>query len=806
MLVSYKWLSEVLDLSEISPQELADQMSLTGIEVESVTRVSDGLKNLVVGFVEKCVPHPNSDHLSICQVDIGGDELSQIVCGASNIKAGVKVIVALPGARIAGGTKIKKGKIRGEISLGMICSLKEIGFSESVIPKESSEGIYYLPEKAIVGGDVYSYLDMDDSVIELAITPNRADALSMRGVSFEVGAILRQVPKFEEKILLENTNEKASDFISVQVESEEDTPSYHLRVIQEVRIAPSPLWLQKRLMIEGIRPINNVVDVTNYVLILFGQPLHAFDYEKFEGKDVVIRRAKEGEEITTLDEISRKLSPENLVITNNNKPVALAGVMGGKDTEIDQKTQTVVLEAAMFSPFLVRRTSKQMNLRSESSMRFEKGINTATIKEACDFAAAMIVELAGGTVVSGMITGMELISEKKIVGITLTHINDSLGTNLSVEEVNEIFEALGFEYKVTSTDYAVSIPSRRWDISIPADLLEEIARIYGYHRLPSTLPKSAVVGGLTSKQQLIRKLKSILSGAGLLEVISYALTTEEKSKQFLMKESNMTRLDWPMSEERSVLRLNIVSGLLDSVQYNVARQNNNIALYEFGRVFINKNDPLKDLPIEEECFAIVLSGSWQEADWKTEKQMVDFFHLKGILEKIFQVIAVDSKITYEATDVWEELHPGRAAKILLEDKVVGFLGQVHPKTSKAYDIPEAYVAEISIDTLMSLIAEDTFFTEISKFPESTRDIALLVDEKISSHTLIQTIQKSAGRFLKNVELFDVYIGDSIKKGKKSLGYTLTFGNLEDTLTDEEIQVAMNKIEKVLITEMGVQIR
>lgn len=806
MLVSYKWLSEMLNLTKITPQELADKMSLTGIEVESVTRISDSLKNLVVGFVEKCVPHPNSDHLSICQVNVGEDESSQIVCGALNIKAGVKVIVALPGARIAGGIKIKKAKVRGEISLGMICSLKEIGFSESQIPKEFSEGIYYLPEEAIIGEEVYSYLDMDDSVIELVITPNRADALSMRGVSFEVGAILRQLPKFEAKVLSEDANERASDFIAVQVESKEDTPSYHLRVIRKVRIAPSPLWLQKRLMVEGIRPINNVVDVTNYVLMLFGQPLHAFDYEKFEGKEMVIRRAREGEEIITLDKILRKLSPENLVITNNNKPVALAGVMGGADTEIDQETQTVVLEAAMFSPFLVWHTSKQMNLRSESSMRFEKGINIATIKEACDFAAAMIVELAGGTVVSGMVTGMELVPEKKIVGITLAHINDSLGTNLSVEEVNEIFESLGFEYKVTSTDYAVSVPFRRWDISIPADLLEEVARIYGYNRLPSTLPKGAVVGGLTSKQKLIRKMKSILSGAGLLEVVSYALSTEEKSKQFLMKESKITRLDWPMSEERLVLRLNLVSGLLDSVQYNVAYHNTDIALYEFGRVFINKGDPLKDLPNEEEHFAIALSGAWQEVDWKTEKQMVDFFHLKGILEKIFQVIAGNSKVMYEATDAWEELHPGRSAKILLEDKVVGFLGEIHPTTSKAYDIPETYVAELSIDTLMSLIAEDTFFTEISKFPESTRDIALLVDEKISNYTLIQTIQKSAGRFLKNVELFDVYVGDSIEKGKKSLGYTLTFGDLEGTLTDEKIQAVMNKVEKVLIAEVGVQIR
>ena len=633
MLVSYKWLNEYLDLSKVTAKELADQMSLTGIEVEAVTRPMDGMKKIVVGEVKECVPHPDSDHLSICQVDIGEEELSQIFCVAQNVKEGIKVIVDLPGSRIDGNVKIKKGKMRGQVSNGMICSLQEIGYADNVIPKEYSEGIQYLPEDAVCGDQVFKYLDMDDDLIELSITPNRADALSMRGVAYEVGAIYRQTPQFKDLPLVES-NQLASDKIKVSVEDTNDAPSYQIRIIENVKIAPSPQWLQNRLMNAGIRPINNVVDVTNYVLMLFGQPLHAFDYDRLNSQEIVVRRAKAGETLVTLDDETRELTPEQIFITNGKEPIALAGVMGGRDSEIIESTTTVALEAALFEPIAIRKASKAFNLRSESSARFEKGINRATVSQACDFASAMIQQLAGGEVLAGAVVGSSVDAKDVTVAVKLERINQYLGTDLTVVQVDEIFTALGFIFERNETSYQVNVPPRRWDISIEADLIEEVARIYGYNQLPSTLPSGeTVAGSLTPEQKALRKIRTLLEGDGLNEAISYALTTEEKSKQFTFKDSIVTRLDWPMTEDRSVLRMNLISGLLDDVQYNVARRNTQIALYEVGRVFYQNENPKKNLPLEESHIAFALSGQWHAKEWQTANQKVDFYHAKAILDQ-----------------------------------------------------------------------------------------------------------------------------------------------------------------------------
>jgi phenylalanyl-tRNA synthetase beta chain len=808
MLVSYKWLSEYLDLSNISAKELADQMSLTGIEVEGVEQPEAGLKKIVVGEVKECVPHPNSDHLSICQVDVGEEELSQIICGAPNVKAGIKVIVALPGARIVGNQKIKKGKMRGEVSNGMICSLQELGYSDNVIPKAYAEGIYYMPAEAVNGSDVFPYLDMDDQIIELSITPNRADALSMRGVAYEVGAIYRQTPQFKDEPLVEDTSEQASDYINVTVTDPADAPAYQIRVIKDVKIAESPLWLQTRLMNEGIRPINNVVDVTNYILLLFGQPLHAFDYQKLNSKEILVRRAAAGEELVTLDGETRKLSNENIVITNGKVPVALAGVMGGADSEITNETTTVALESALFDSLAIRRTSKEFNLRSESSSRFEKGINQATVGQAGEVAAAMIAQLAGGTVVSGVSLGSEITLEKVEVSVSVTRINEYLGTTLDKAAVGEIFDTLGFDYTEDQELFTVVVPPRRWDIEIEADLIEEVARIYGYDNLPSTLPKGeTVAGSLTKGQTLVRRIKSLLEGCGVSEAISYALTTEVKSRQFLLRESQTTSLQWPMSEERSVLRMNLISGLLDDVAYNTARKNANVALYEVGRVFYQEQDAKKNLPYEENHLGIVLTGSRQVKDWQTKETAVDFYTLKGILETLFEAIGLSTNITYEATKEFSELHPGRTAKILLADQVIGFIGQIHPTTAKSYDIPATYAAELNLQAVIEATAEATFVYEpVSKFPAVSRDIALLIDETVTNQELVQVIQANAGKFLQSVHLFDVYQGENIAEGKKSMAYSLTFVNAEATLVDEEINQSMTKVEKALVEQFAVSVR
>ncbi|EOT28952.1 phenylalanine--tRNA ligase subunit beta [Enterococcus saccharolyticus] len=806
MLVSYKWLNEYLDLSKVSPQELADKMSVTGIEVEAVEVPAEGLKKIVVGEVIECVDHPDSDHLHICQVNIGEEELSQIVCGAPNVKAGIKVIVALPNSRIAGNVKIKKGKMRGQVSNGMICSLEEIGYSDSVIPKEYSEGIQYLPADAVPGEPVFSYLDMDDAIIELSITPNRADALSMRGVAYEVGAIYNQVPNFKKEELQE-VAKPASEKISVNVTDTTDTPSYQIRIIENVKIAASPQWLQNILMNAGIRPINNVVDVTNYILLLFGQPLHAFDYDKLGSQEIVVRRAQAEEELVTLDGVTRQLTTENIVITNGQVPVALAGVMGGLDSEIDNQTTTVALEAALFEPLSIRRTSKQFNLRSESSSRFEKGINKATVDQACDVAAAMIANLAGGEVLSGAVKGAEVVAKDVEVEITLARINNYLGTALTVAEVNGIFDALGFVYSENDDHYVVVVPPRRWDISIEADIIEEVARIYGYNNLPSTLPSGeTVAGALTREQRLTRKVRSLFEGNGLSEAISYALTTEEKSMQFMMKESQPTRLDWPMTEDRSVLRLNLISGLLDDVAYNVARKNTQLALYEVGRVFYQNEEANVALPIEETHIAFALSGEWTTKDWQGKGEKVDFYHAKGVLDNLFAMLSLEDVITFEKTSEMKEMHPGRTANIYLGETKVGFIGQVHPSVAKAYDVPETYVAELNLEALLANDAGKLIYQAVSKFPAVSRDIALLVKEEISNQEIVKEIKQAAGKFLTNVEIFDVYQGKNIEAGHKSLAYSLTFVNPEATLTDEEINRAMDKVTKALTESFEAVIR
>ncbi|EMF0137662.1 phenylalanine--tRNA ligase subunit beta [Enterococcus hirae] len=806
MLVSYKWLNKYLDLSAVTPKELADKMSVTGIEVEGITVPEEGLKKIVVGEVKECVPHPDSDHLSICQVDIGEEELSQIVCGAPNVKAGIKVIVALPNSRIAGNVKIKKGKMRGQVSNGMICALQEIGYPDSVVPKEYAEGIYYLPQEAVNGEPVFSYLDMDDSIIELSITPNRADALSMRGVAYEVGAIYRQTPHFAEEELVEAAR-PAKDKIKVTVEDPEAVPVYQIRIIEGVKIQSSPQWLQNILMNEGIRPINNVVDITNYILLLFGQPLHAFDYDRLGSQEIVVRQAKATEKIVTLDGETRELTPENLVITNGEQPVALAGVMGGLDSEITETTTTVALEAALFDPISIRRTAKQFNLRSESSARFEKGINQATVAEACDVAAAMIVSLAGGEVLQGAVAGSTYQVEDVTVTITLSRINHYLGTDLTVKEVNEIFEALGFGYQSEGETFTVTVPPCRWDIKIEADIIEEVARIYGYDRLPSTLPSGeTVAGSLTQEQSTTRKIRTLLEDSGLHEAISYALTTEEKSRQFTIKDSLVTRLDWPMSEDRSVLRMNLISGLLDNVNYNVARKNSDVAFYEVGRVFYQENDPLTHLPQEVKHVALALTGTWQDKSWQTQAEVVDFYTIKGLLENLFEQLGIATDISYQATDSLKDMHPGRTAEIYLGETVIGFVGQVHPNTAKEYDVPETYVAEFDLSSVIEAAQKGMTFHAVTKFPSVSRDIAMLVAETVTNQEIVTVIQSAAGKFLTDIQLFDVYQGKNIEEGHKSMAYSLTFENPEATMTDEEINRSMTKIEKALSETVGANIR
>lgn len=801
MLVSYKWLKELVAI-DVPSAELAEKMSTTGIEVEGVEIPAEGLSKLVVGHVLSCEDVPET-HLHLCQVDTGDDEPRQIVCGAPNVRAGIKVIVAIPGARIADNYKIKKGKIRGMESLGMICSLQELGLPDAIIPKEFSEGIQILPDNAIPGDSIFSYLDLDDEIIELSITPNRADALSMRGVAHEVAAIYGKELKFPVKIPQESSK-ATSDLISVAIESDK-VLTYASRVVENVTVQASPQWLQNRLMNAGIRPINNVVDVTNYVLLYFGQPMHAFDFNKFESGDILARQARNGEKIVTLDGEERDLIDQDIVIAVNDKPVALAGVMGGKATEIDSHSKTVVLEVAVFDGKAIRKTSGRLNLRSESSSRFEKGVNYDTVIEALDFAAAMLEELAGGQVLAGYLQAGQVPTEPVQVLTTLDYVNVRLGTNLAYSDIEDVFAKLGFGLAGDAQAFTVSVPRRRWDISIQADLVEEIARIYGYDKLPTTLPEAGgTAGELTASQLLRRRVRAIAEGAGLTEIISYALTTPEKAQAFAIESSHLTELMWPMTIERSALRQNIVSGMLDTIAYNVARKQKNLAIYEIGKVFEQNADPKVDLPNERDTFAFALTGLVAEKDFQTQATAVDFYYAKGILESLFSKLNL--KVTFVAEKDMVSMHPGRTARILLGEETIGFLGQVHPQVANDYDIPETYVAELNLQAIEANMASTQIFTEISKQPAVSRDIALLVDDQLSHQDIVTIIEGLGLKYLESIKLFDVYAGANIEPGKKSMAYSLTFQNPHESLRDEEVAKYMNKISEALLEKANAQVR
>lgn len=804
MKVSYKWLQEYVDLAGISADELAEKMSRTGIEVDGVIKPGEGLSKIVVGYTVEVVDHPDSDHLHICQVDVGEEEPIQIVCGAPNIAAGQKVIVALHGARIAGNYKIKKGKIRGEVSNGMICSLDELGYPESVVPKKYADGIFVLPADTEVGADAVAVLNLDDQILDIDITPNRADALSMRGVAHEVSAIYGKKASFKSP-QLPTAVENIQDYIQVAVTDAADAPAYNIQVIKDVQIAESPLWLQTKLMNAGIRPINNVVDITNYILIEYGQPLHAFDYDEIGSKEIKVRRANEGELFTTLDGVERTLDPSNIVITNGTEPIALAGVMGGLDSEITDKTVNVALESALFDALSIRKTGAKFNSRSESSARFEKGINVATIAEAGQYAAQMICELASGTLVSGTASASTLKVEDAVVTITLSKINRSLGTTISMDEVKTIIDQLGFGCTVDGETLEISVPPRRWDISIEADIIEEVARIYGYDRLPATLPITAgTPSQLTKKQKMVRQSRNFMEAAGLTQNISYVLTTEKNAKDFTRESGEPIRLAWPMSEDRSTLRMNLLASLIENTTYNVARKNSNIRFYEIGKIFLPQTD--STLPYEAEQVAGILTGNVTDKNWQMDAVSVDFYHVKGILDTYFESIGVANMIRYRANSEIAWMHPGRTADILLDGNVIGYVGQLYPAVAAEHDLKDTYVFEFNLDAVLAV--EQTLVSQqpIPKFPGTSRDLAILVAETVAHDQITSIIEANAGKHLVNVELFDIYQGKGIEDGMKSMAYSLSFLNPSATLVDEEVTAAVEKVKTALVTELNASIR
>ncbi|QCS51743.1 phenylalanine--tRNA ligase subunit beta [Priestia flexa] len=802
MFVSYRWLQEYVDLSGVKAEELADKVTKSGIEVEGVENLNKGVSGVVIGHVVEREQHPNADKLSRCQVDLG-DETVQIVCGAPNVAQGQKVAVAKVGAVLPGNFKIKRAKLRGEESNGMICSLQELGIESKLVAKDYQEGIFVFPSDAEVGADALEALNLHDEVLELGLTPNRSDCLSMLGVAHEVAAILNREVKYPE-VEFQETEEKASDYISVVVEAKEDNPLYVARMVKNVKIAPSPLWMQTRLMAAGIRPHNNVVDITNYILLEYGQPLHAFDYDRLGSKEVVVRHAQEGEEIVTLDDQKRVLKENQLVITNGKDPIALAGVMGGANSEVQDDTVNVLIESAYFRGLSVRQTSKEHGLRSEASARFEKGIDPSRTRIAADRAAELMAAYAGGEIVSGTVEFDGMTIEPAVVSVTLERINHVLGTELEMAEVQEIMNRLQFESKVEGDAIIVTVPTRRGDITIEEDIVEEVARMYGYDHLPTTLPVTVATPGRLSDYQLKRrKVRRFLEGAGLAQTTTYSLTSAEKATQFALNTASTVRLAMPMSEDRIVLRQSLVPHLLEAVKHNNARQTDSIALYETGSVFLGTEEG--QLPIEEERVAGAITGLWHSHSWQGEKKAADFYVAKGVVEGLLSALGLDNHIEYKPTNQ-EGMHPGRTAAVVLNGQEAGYVGQLHPVTQKQYGLRETYVFELNLKAIFAAKVEEVRYSAIPRFPSITRDIALVVDKEVLAGELQTAIYEAGGELLKEVAVFDLYDGERMEEGKKSVAFSLRYLDPERTLTDEEVSAAHANVLKVVEEQFKASLR
>lgn len=804
MKLAYEWLNEFIDLNDIAPRDLAEKMSRTGIEVDSVEQLDQKLSKLIVGQIKDIREHENSDHLKVTLVDCGEPELRQIVCGDPKITVQQKVIVALPGAELPGGI-IKKGKLRGKLSDGMLCSLEELGFSDSVIPSEAVDRVTVLPEETEIGTDVLDLYKCHQALIELDITPNRADALSMRGAVHEISAIYGRPNNLKPDTDEIGYGSEIPGLISVGKETN-DVFDYNMLIIKNVTIGPSPIWMQARLMHAGIRPINNVVDITNYVLLEYGQPLHAFDYDKLKAKEVIIRYATDGEELITLDGKRRKLSAHDLVITAHGEPVALAGVMGGESTEIDGSTTTVALESAVFDPTTVRKTSQKFNLRSESSMRFEKGINQATILEAGRYAASLIALLGRGEVVDDVATVTTLNTDLITVPVSLDYLSQKIGVSFTTDQIEKIWKQLEFDYVVNGSSYEVIIPKRRWDISIPADLVEEVARIYGYDNLPLTLPTISGTGGhLTTAQLALRKISRLAEASGISEIISYALTNKETAKRFSLSEEPAVTLAMPMTEDRSTLRQSVVTTMIETVQYNLNRQQRDLALFEIGRVFTATPDQ-EGLATERMHLGITLTGHKQATKWLNNDAEYTFFDAKGIVGSIFKAFGVEDDVVYEQTSGIAECHPGQTAIIRYNDQVIGFIGKLHPKYAAAHDLADTYVAELDLANLLTVTETLTGKIDIPKFPTVNRDISLQLPENVSYSELISAIKSAASSRLKQVELFDLYEGKQLTTGYKALSFSLVFRDDKQTLTDVEVDEEFNKISAAVTAIPNVTVR
>lgn len=784
MKVSLNWLKDYLNLDNYTENELFDIISHHMTEIEAAYKLADA-SNMTIGYVKECFAHPDSDHLHVCQIEIKPGEVSQIVCGAPNMRQGIKVIVALPGAVLPGDFKIKPSKIRGVESNGMCCSLQELGIEDKYVEDEFKDGIYILPDDAQVGGNPLDALYFNDYVYDLDLTSNRSDLLSVEGTAYDLGASINQkvcIPTFK----LEEISEVNP--MSVEVLTKK-CPKYLTRVVKNVKIKSSPEFIKARLIACGIRPINNVVDITNYVLLQLGQPLHSFDYDKL-GNKIVVREAKDKEIIVTLDGEERTLEQGDIVISNGDTPLCVAGVMGGQSTEITSETTNVVLEAAYFEPLSIRKTSQRLQLKSESSTRFERIIDYTRVNRALDYAAYLLTLYAGGKVLSN-VNGVEEPYVSKTTSISTNQINKILGTSLTNQEIEQIFDRLGYDFEGEG-EYTIVLPSRRMDLlDSYQDVVEDVARMYGYDNIPTILASTNDKGALTEYQKSIRNIRLILSNMGLNEAVTYSLVNEKNLNDFTKEEKEPIKLLMPMTEDRGVMRQSLVSSLLDVIVYNKSRKVNDLAFFEIGKVYSANG--------EYNVLSGALTGVFTSSLWQGKKTVVDFFLLKGILEVLFEKLNVTA--TYELCTNMKNMHPGRTANILVDGNYVGFLGEVHPRYAKETDTKGAYVFELLVDEILKLSNKEFKYESLCKFPTVSRDLAIVVDKKVTCKEIIDVIKMTSRKYLVDLSVFDLYEGENISPTEKSLAISLTLQDKEKTLetadVDKIIKSVLNRLDALL---------
>lgn len=795
MKVPLSWLKDYLDIEE-SPTELAELLTMKGFEVEAIEYRGQNLDNVVTAKIVKIKPHPNADKLQLAIVTTGKETL-QVVCGAPNIFVGAIVPLALPGALLPSGIEIKKANIRGQESIGMLCSKKELGISDD------HSGIMILPDDVEIGQPFAKAAFVEDVVLEVAIAPNRGDALSILGIAREISAITKRKLK-PPKIKSILSGNEITRYIKVEVEDTEACPRYTGLMVKGVNSKQSPRWLQARLEAVGLRPISNIVDATNYVLFELGQPLHAFDANKLRDSRIVVRKAKEGEKITTLDNIERKMLSSDLLICDGGGPVAIAGIMGGISTEVDENTKDVFIESAFFDPMTIRKTSKRLGLVTESSFRFERRVDPEGVLAAAQRAAQLIVETGGGRIVNGKIDIYPKPIRLKPINLRISRTNHLLGTQLKSSEVKELLLRLGMELNPISQDlFMVQPPSYRSDLVREADIIEEVARLWGYQNIPEALPPlNQIEPSMNEMQKFREKARDTACALGYSEIITYSFADPKDIKMFSNIEPLL--LANPLAPELSAMKTLLIPGLITTLAYNQRRDNYDLKLFELRRIFIPKKEG--ELPEERDRLALLIQGRHFLRSWAEPDRTADFFDIKGHVETILEVLNVNFvKFKLEGPDF---LHPAQKATIYSSDKELGFLGKLHPEIEEHYELRgPVFVAELDLLSLFEVSTKSKVYRPFPRrFPPALRDIAVVVDEDICAADVEKVIREASGELLLDITLFDIYRGPQVGEGKKSLAFSMRFQTEERTLTDEEVNGLFAKIVKELEEKIGAKLR